>query len=65
MITAIPKEQAVEKSDLEKDYKGITKCIIFTPCFKVIIFFGVKQFIVVDYGSKVVKVFKIVEGKVL
>lgn len=25
MITAIPKEQAVEKSDLEKDYKGITK----------------------------------------
>ncbi|MCR5337584.1 MAG: hypothetical protein K6E75_03410 [Lachnospiraceae bacterium] len=25
MITAIPKEQAAEKSDLEKDYKGITK----------------------------------------
>lgn len=25
MITAIPKEQAVEKSDLKKDYKGITK----------------------------------------
>lgn len=25
MITAIPKDQAIEKKDLEKDYQGITK----------------------------------------